>query len=608
MNNEAKPMQVTEEIASQGTRVHAARPNEQQTLPRSAATVQLRVPVPMGSPASSLLQTVSGRPVTSTPNVAHASPATVSDTNVVGARVKQDECELLVRARYPVLYVVSWEEARVEEHFRAIAARRGKQFHIWSVTGGLREGSSPNAAFSGARSKTQDPVEALSQVLDHKEPAIYLFYDLHSFLHTRCSGNSICIRRLREVSRALTDSYKTLVICSPRVDISLDLEKDVTVVDFDLPGPEEIGGLLDRIVHDVKGHTSISVDLDTRGREALVRAAGGLTLQEAENVFAKTIVADGRLTANDVSVVFSEKQQIVRKSGLLEYFDTSDTLDTVGGMDQLKEWLTRRATAFTEEARAFGLPAPKGVLLIGVQGCGKSLCAKAISRAWNMPLLRFDVGRMFSSLVGSSEENVRRAIAVAESIAPAVLWIDEIDKSFASGVGSANNDGGTSSRVMSTLLTWLSEKTKPVFVLATANTISHLPPELLRKGRLDEIFYVDLPTPVERARIFEIHIDKRRRASSEIDCEQLAMMAEGFSGAEIEQAVISALYDAFALGRDLTTVDIAQSVAETVPLSRTMHESLANMRSWATGRARFAASPATPTPATAQAPTRRIEM
>lgn len=505
-----------------------------------------------------------------------------------------DECELLVRARYPVIYVVSWEEARVEAHFRAIAQRRNKQFHVWSVTTGLREASAPSTATPAAQRGrgTTDPVDALTQVLDHKEPAIYLFFDLNAYLRCDCPANKPVIRRLREVSRALSDSYKTLVICSPLLDIAPELQKDVTVVDFALPGAGEVGSLLDRIVDDVREHAKITVDLGAKDRESLVRAAGGLTLQEAENVFAKTIVKDGTLDGNDVSTVFAEKQQIVRKSGMLEYFEASDALDDIGGMDELKQWLARRGTAFSDEARAFGLPAPKGVLLVGVQGCGKSLCAKAISRTWKIPLLRFDLGRVFSSLVGSSEENVRRAIAIAESIAPAILWIDEIEKAFAGASNSGGNDGGVSARVMGTLLTWMAEKSKPVFVMATANSISNLPPELLRKGRLDEIFFVDLPTAEDRRRIFEIHIAKRKRDPRSIDLARLGELSEGFSGAEIEQAIISSLFDAFAKGGDLTTELLAESIRETVPLSKTMHESLAGIRAWANGRARPAAKAA----------------
>jgi SpoVK/Ycf46/Vps4 family AAA+-type ATPase len=346
--------------------------------------------------------------------------------------------------------------------------------------------------------------------------------------------------------------------------------------------------LLDKIIEDIKQFKQVKIDLDEAGRERLLQAALGLTLGEAENVFAKIIVKDARLSGDDVNEVFAEKQQIIRKSGLLEYYTAEETFSNVGGLAVLKDWLQKRVVAFTDEARAFGLPAPKGILMLGVQGCGKSLSAKAVSSLWQLPLLRFDMGRMFGSLVGSSEENVRRAIAVAESVAPAILWVDEIDKAFAGSQGSGVSDGGTTARVFGTFLTWLSEKTAPVFVVATANDISQLPPELLRKGRLDEIFFVDLPIGVERKEIFTIHIAKRGRDPARFDLESLVTCSESFSGAEIEQAIISALYDAFYAQQELTTEHIDQALRQTVPLSKTMAEQINRLRSWAEGRARNA--------------------
>jgi len=325
------------------------------------------------------------------------------------------ELELLIRARYPIIYVVSWEERRVEHQLRDIAARRNKQLFGWSVTAGLSQFG--GSAAPPKTKKIADPVEALDAVIEYKEPAIYVFKDFHSFMRER-DCNIAVIRKLREVAAALSDSYKTLVITSPVMEIAPELEKDVCVIDFPLPDAAAFAELLTRICRDVAESARVSIELDAKSREQLIQAALGLTLQEAENVFAKTIVNDGTLSLDDVSVVFSEKQQIIRKSGLLEYCESNAGMNDVGGLELLKDWLARRSLAFTERARKFGLPAPKGVLLVGVQGCGKSLCAKAVSRMWNMPLLRFDVGRMFSSLVGSSESNVRRAIAVAESIAP----------------------------------------------------------------------------------------------------------------------------------------------------------------------------------------------
>jgi SpoVK/Ycf46/Vps4 family AAA+-type ATPase len=357
-----------------------------------------------------------------------------------------------------------------------------------------------------------------------------------------------------------------------------------------LPTRDDLNALLDKIAADVN-HLKVKVELDDEGRERLLQAALGLTLGEAENVFAKIIVKSGRLSGDDISEVFAEKQQIIRKSGLLEYYAASEDFNSIGGLAMLKEWLNKRAAAFTAEARAFGLPAPKGILMLGVQGCGKSLCAKAVSTQWQLPLLRFDMGRMFGSLVGSSEENVRRAIAVADSVAPAILWVDEIDKAFAGSQGSGAVDGGTAARVFGTFLTWLSEKTAPVFVVATANDVSQLPPELLRKGRLDEIFFVDLPERDERAEIFGIHLAKRGRDAGAFDLASLADAAKNFSGAEIEEAINSALYDAFYDRRDLTTEHILNALTQTVPLAKTMDEQIARLRRWAEGRARHASIP-----------------
>ena len=502
----------------------------------------------------------------------------------------EEELDVLIRARYPIIYVESWEEERVERCLRKIAQEREKQLFVWTVTQGIvKSGAEPQRSKAGS---TADPVAALDAVLEQVQPAIYLCKDFHHFTEeNRC--NLQVIRRLRDVAYHLRDTYKTIVIVSPTMKISPELAKDVTVVEFGLPRAGDFNRLLDRIIEDVKDSPQVQIDLDPDSRERLLRAARGLTLKEAENVFAKTLVLDGKLNADDVDVVFSEKQQVIRKSGLLEYYESRERFSHVGGLENLKDWLAKRSVAFTERAAKFGLPAPRGVLLLGVQGCGKSLCAKAVASLWKLPLLRFDLGRMFSGLVGSSEENIRRAIRTAESVAPAILWVDEIDKALAGSAGSAGSDGGTSARVFGTLLTWLSEKTASVFVIATANEISHLPPELLRKGRLDEIFFVDLPTEAERVEILAIHLRKRSRDPKKFDLATLARVSDGFSGAEIEEAIISALFDAFSQQTELNTEIVKENVGQTVPLSKTMSEELSRLRSWAHGRAR----PATGGPA-----------
>jgi SpoVK/Ycf46/Vps4 family AAA+-type ATPase len=493
------------------------------------------------------------------------------------------ELEILIRARYPILYILSPEEGRVLSALGEIAARRHKKLWEWTSTLGLLPGGTSLQLSKVRNAATRDPLAALDHVIEQAEPGIFVFKDLHPFL---TSKDPAVIRRLREVATALKSSPKTLVLLSPALELPIDLDKEVALVHFPLPGRPEMADLLDRIVADLRPVKQVEVDLDDLAREKLVGAVLGLTLSEAENVFARIVVSEGRLSGESAARAVMEKRQIVRKSGLLEYYEASEGMADVGGLEHLKEWVRKRSAAFTEEARQFGLAWPRGILLLGVQGCGKSLSAKAISSLWQLPLLRFDIGRLFGSLMGSSEENVRRAIATAESIAPSILWVDEIDKAFAGQRGGGMADGGTSARVLGTFLTWLSEKRSPVFVVATANDISNLPPELLRKGRLDEIFFVDLPGAAERREIFRIHLERRGRGASGYDLGRLAEHSVDFSGSEIEEAINSALFDAFDQKSELSTAHLLEAVGSTVPLSRTMREQLEALRAWSSGRAR----------------------
>jgi len=334
------------------------------------------------------------------------------------------DIELLIRARYPLLYIVTSEETRVQELLLDVAAKRQKQLFEWSCTTGLVPAGSSVQTAKARHPATREPLAALDEVIAHVEPAIYLFKDLHPFLS---KSNFPVTRRLKEIALHLKHSFKTVILVSPSLEIPAELEKEITVLGFPLPTREDLTALLHQILADVQQFKNVVIDLDDTGRERLLQAALGLTLGEAENVFAKILVKSQRLSAEDVGEVFAQKQQIVRKSGLLDY-SAAEAFSNVGGMGLLKDWLGKRAVAFGDQAREFGLPAPKGILLLGVQGCGKSLCAKAVANLWQLPLLRFDMGRLFGSLVGSSEENVRRAIGVAESVAPAVLWVDEIDR------------------------------------------------------------------------------------------------------------------------------------------------------------------------------------
>jgi adenylate kinase family enzyme len=495
------------------------------------------------------------------------------------------EIETLIRARYPILYIITNEEMRVQNLVVEIATKRQKKVFEWTYSNGIVPAGASIQSQKNRNGSTKDPLAALDQVIEQVEPAIFIFKDFHPFLS---KNNFAIIRKLKDIALHLKNSFKTIILVSPVMEIPAELDKELTVINFPQPTKEDLAEMLDKIVGEVAERKQIQIDLDAEGRERLLQAALGLTLGEAENVFAKIIVQNQRLSGEHVKEVFAEKQQIIRKSGLLEYYAANEDFASVGGLSVLKDWLNKRELAFTEEARAFGLPSPKGILLLGVQGCGKSLCAKAVSRLWQLPLLRFDMGRMFGSLVGSSEENVRRAIAVAESIAPAVLWVDEIDKAFVGSQSSGSTDGGTTARVFGTFLTWLSEKNSAVFVVATANDVSQLPPELLRKGRLDEIFYVDLPTDEEREEIFQIHLTKRGRDPKKFDLGVLVATSQDFSGAEIEEAIISALYDAFYAKQELATAHVQMALAQTVPLSKTMAEKISGLRNWAIGRARNA--------------------
>ena len=510
-------------------------------------------------------------------------------TNLPKVR-KQSDLEILIRARYPLIYVVSWEEQRVINEVKQIASRLNKKVFEWSITMGLVPAGTSIQSQKQKDTASQDPLVALDTVIEHVEPALYVFKDFHPFLKGQ---NMSVIRRMREIAESLKNTYKTIVIVSPTFQMPPDLEKALTLYDYSLPSENELRMLLDRIIEEIKDNPKLKVELNDSAREQVIHAMLGLTLSEAENVLAKTLVQNRSLNAASVEVINSEKKQIIRKSGMLEYYDAQEDINSVGGLDELKSWLKKRQAAFTDKARDYGLPAPKGVLLLGVQGCGKSLMAKAVSNVWQLPLLRFDIGRVFGSLVGSSEENVRRAIKVAESVSPAILWLDEIDKAFRGSRSSGGStDGGTSARVFGTFLTWMSEKTAPVFVVATANDVSSLPPELLRKGRFDEIFFVDLPCTSEREDIFKVHLAKRKIDPSGFDLEKLALSSSGFSGAEIEEAVISAMFDAFYENKPLTNDAILAALSQTVPLSKTMSEDMDHLRDWAQGRTRLATSPA----------------
>jgi hypothetical protein len=480
-----------------------------------------------------------------------------------------DQLDLLIRARTPILWIRSLEEERVETLLEQAAQRLGGRTLLrWDFIDGLS--GAPNRSGEAAR----NPMAALACLdpLPPEQGALLVLRDFHRY----CEDAGVC-RRLRNLAASLRQAPRTLVITAPDWSVPRELEDSITLLDLPLPAAEEIRRLLSTIAN------ASGQPLAPGVCEQLTAACHGLSEQRVRQLAARALARRGQLGEADLAEVLEEKRQAIAKSELLEYCPSEATPADIGGLAALKHWLEQRHMAFSEEAMRYGLPLPRGVLLVGPQGTGKSLTAKAIAHSWSMPLLRLDVGRLFAGLVGASEARTRDMIQRAEAMAPCVLWIDEIDKGFG---GDARSDGGTSQRVLGTVLTWMAEKTSAVFVVATANGVDKLPAELLRKGRFDEIFLLDLPSAEERRAILDLQL-RRRRPDHSIPLEVLVDRTAGFSGAELEQTVIEAMHLAFAEHREFGEADLIAAASQVVPLSRTAREQLEALQIWASsGRAR----------------------
>lgn len=484
--------------------------------------------------------------------------------------------DLMIRARYPILYLVSPEEEPAEELLVRVADRSDppRQLRIWDLVRGWEDTGEDRGSV----------IAALGRVLraSPEEDTLFILRDLHVILRNATTDkNAPVIRELKNLSRELKRSRKLVVVLSHTLEVPTELSEEITAIDIPLPTPQEIGGLIDLYVVPER------LQLSPLAREQMIKACQGLSRERIRRVLAKALAAKQQVNESDITLVLEEKQQAVRQTGILEFFSARETLKSVGGLDNLKSWVRVRQEAFSEEARRYGLPNPKGILLVGIQGTGKSLSAKTIANEWRLPLLRLDAGRLFGGIVGESESRVRQMIQLSEAMAPCVLWIDEIDKAFGNLSSSSDGDSGTSRRVFGTLITWMQEKTSPVFIVATANNVPLLPPELLRKGRFDEIFFLNLPTPKERQEIFRVHLQRLRPSRlREFDLAAMAEKAVDFSGAEIEQAIVDGMYQAFAgVGtgdrRDFTTEDILQAIEETVPLAAIARDQIEEMKCWA---------------------------
>jgi len=498
-----------------------------------------------------------------------------------------EQMQNMLKAYYPVLYITTFEYDRTKQIIRSVVSgvansiEMSYKYYEWNCVDGLVE----RDLQSDGNGKTQvpdmeDPEELLKHIAEHAENndcELFVLEDFHEYIDER----NVKIR-LRQLAEKLRYFRKHIVIVSSVMHLPIELEKYVTVIEMPLPDRNDLEIVLQNVVKSAK------VNLNNELKKRLVDSALGMTVMEADLAYCLAAVKNS-FDENSPRTVAFEKEQIIKKSGLLDYFQTNEDLKSIGGMDYLKSWLEKRKLAYDFKAQLWRLPEPKGVLLLGVPGCGKSLTAKCIASLWNMPLLRLDIGKIFEGIVGSSEDNIRRAIATAEAVAPCVLWIDEIEKGLSGTQSSGATDGGTGARIFSTILTWMQEKSKPVFVVATANDISLLPPELLRKGRFDEIFFVDLPNKEDRKSIFSIHLTKKGQQPNIFALDKLAEESIGFNGAEIEECVNEAMFAAYTENQETPKLQIKHlldAIRETVPLSRTMKMQIDSLRKWADSRAK----------------------
>lgn len=478
------------------------------------------------------------------------------------------ELDIFLRSRFTLIRIITCEEERLLNSIQYLCTQSERSCYLWDIADSFQ-----TLTEGGGVGNAKDPLTALEMIDKSPGEGVFILRDFHHCL----INQPRIIRKLRTLTQKLKYTRKTIIMTiPPGAHLPEELEDDIVEIDFPLPDAEQLLEILNQLLKT----PGVKADLSEEELNRLVQASLGLTSNQAQRVFSRAIVSDGVLDARDIEMVKSSKESIIRRSGALELYSPKETERDIGGLDALKEWLGMRQKAFSKKAQSYGLPVPRGIALIGIPGTGKSLTAKTIANMWGITLIRLDMGALFGSLVGQSEENTRHALKLTETVAPCVLWIDEIEKGLSTGQG----DSGTSMRVLGSILAWMQEKTKPVFIVATANNISILPPELLRRGRFDEIFFLDLPTRTERQEIFTVHIRKRNRQPENYDIESLAAAAEGFVGAEIEQAVIEGMYIAFNDSRnperEFTTRDILKAIEKLIPLSKSQKENIDSLRRW----------------------------
>ncbi len=475
--------------------------------------------------------------------------------------------------------IVTLEEDYALEVVQEAAMNLSKQSFVWTLASGVREGLLESEI---AEPAAQSPVEAISYMLKRPYGSVCVFLDLAEHIK-----NGVALRLIRDSISTMKKNDITFVLIDNTDNLPAAIKSNSRLFEMSLPDADEIGAIVKNTLRMINSNSPIEIGVTKRGMDIIIRNLQGLTRKQIRKIVEDTVSEDHRFDDDDINVVLSSKRRLMNSNSYLEYVQTPLTIDEIGGMRTLKSWLKKRKGVFSKRAKDFGLVAPKGVLLLGVQGAGKSLCAKALATGWKQPLLKLDVSALYNSYIGETERNLRTAFKQIEMMAPAILWIDEVEKAFA-GAAAQSSDGGLSKRMFGSLLTWMQDHEEPVFVVATANDIAALPPELLRKGRFDEIFFVDLPKAEVREKIFKIHLEKRGRDSQKFDLQELSKASEGFSGAEIEQAVINSMFDAFTDDVELNNSHIINTLETSPPISVTMAEKISELRSWAEGRCTMA--------------------
>lgn len=442
-------------------------------------------------------------------------------------------------------------------------------------------GSNQAPAAHNAIYNTADPVQVLANLEAMTLEAVFVLKDFHRHL-----DNPVVVRRLRDVGQKFSSNRRTLILTSPSIEMPPELASLVEYLDLPLPDVARLRQIIEETFKRLSTTHTLAIKLEATGVDAMAANLRGLTEEEAERAVSQALVARYALTPESITDVLEAKKELLRHSGMLDFVDASDTMASVGGLENLKRWLAQRRGAWEDDARAFGLEPPRGMIILGVQGCGKSLCARAVAGEWKLPLVKFDTAAVYDKYIGETEKRIQKVFRVAEGLAPCVLWIDELEKVFAgSGANSASADAGVSSRLLASFLSWMQDRKAPVFVAATCNNVTVLPPELIRKGRFDELFFVDLPNQAERKQIFSIQLKKRKRNPQDFDLDRAATAAKGYSGAEIDAAVQTAMYAAYSEKKDVSTQGLLDALKATVPLSTTRAEEIEELRNWARDRA-----------------------